>query len=358
MPEVPLRDRLIACALLPLSPARIRRLLETFDPLSSLSRAPVRLLQSLLSIDATQAQWIADPWRNDELRKRVEALRESAVTLADDAYPPLLARIADPPLALFYRGDLALAQKPLLAMVGSRRASPYAISVASHFARELALAGIGVVSGLAEGVDAASHRAALDACGDTIAVLGTGIDIIYPRSNRRLFRAIEQRGLVLTEFPAGTPPLPYNFPVRNRIISGLTLGTIIVEATGRSGSLITARTASEQNREVFAVPGSIFAPGSEGTNRLIQVGAKLVHDVADIFDELPQHLRPQPAATAELQSPLREVLEAFARDAATHVDTAAESLGRPVSTLSEALLQLELDGWLRSISGGRYVRVR
>jgi DNA processing protein len=355
MPDVPLRDRLIAYALLPLSPARIRLLVKTFEPLSTICNASPVMLRRLLSIHGADA---AEPWRNDELRSQVDALRDSAVTLADDDYPFLLRQLPDPPLALFYRGNLALAQKPALAMVGSRRASPYALSVAAQLARELVSAGMAVVSGLALGVDAAAHQATLDASGETIAILGTGIDIVYPRTHGRLFRNIEKHGLILTEFPPGTPPFRYNFPIRNRIISGITLGTVIIEASGKSGSLITARTALEQNREVFSVPGSIFSPGSEGTHRLIQVGAKLVHDTNDILSELPGKLKVPTAAPEQPDSPLREVLEAFQRERGTHIDTAAELLGLSVATLSEPILQLELGGWLRALPGGRYVRVR
>ena len=355
MLDVPLRDRLIAYALLPLSPPRIRLLLQAFEPLATICNASDALLRQLLSISASDP---IDPWRNDELRKQVDALRDSAVTLADDDYPPLLRQLVDPPLALFYRGNLALAQTPSVAMVGSRRASAYAISAATHLARELVSAGVTVVSGLARGVDAASHQAALDASGHTIAILGTGIDIVYPRSHRRLFQTIAERGLILTEFPPGTPPFRYNFPVRNRIISGITLGTVIVEATGRSGSLITARMAAEQNREVFAVPGPIFSPGSEGTHRLIQYGAKLVHETNDILDELPGGLRVPTTAPVEPDSPLREVLDAFRREQGTHIDAIAETLGRSVAALSEPVLQLELGGWLKALPGGRYVRVR
>jgi DNA processing protein len=217
-----------------------------------------------------------------------------------------------------------------------------------------------IVSGLAAGVDAAAHTAALDTGGATIAVLGTGIDIVYPRSNRALFRRIETEGLIVSEFPPGTPPRKLNFPIRNRVISGLSLGTVIVEATGRSGSLITARTAAEQGREVFAVPGSIFSAGTEGTHRLIQYGAKLVHDVADITAELQEleHLRMRKKKEDTPDSPLREVLDAFSREEGVNVDTAASTLGRSVSQIAESLLQLELAGWVKSLPGARYVRVK
>jgi DNA processing protein len=360
MTDLSLRDRLIAYALMPaMTPARFRLLLETFETLSEVCNASIRFLQGLLSMDAVPAEDIRAPLRNDDIRRQVEALRTTAVTLADDDYPPLLREIPDPPPALFFRGDRALAAKPSVAVVGSRRASPYALNAAAHLAAQLVSAGVAVVSGLARGVDAAAHQATLDAGGATIAILGTGIDVVYPRSHRRLFRAIEERGLILTEFPPGTPPLPPHFPIRNRVISGISLGTVIVEATSRSGSLITARMAAEQNREVFAVPGSIFSAGSEGTHRLIQYGAKLVHDANDILEELRGDFRlPDTAAPPAPESPLAEVLAVFRKEEATHIDAAAEKLSRPIASVSEAVLQLELGGWLRALPGARYVRVK
>jgi DNA processing protein len=359
MNDVPLRDRLIAMALFPfVTPARIRLLLEVFDPLSKIADAAPRMIRELLHVDDEQAAAVKDPLRSDSQRRRVEELRESTTTLADDDYPRLLREIIDPPLALFFRGNLALVRRPCVAMVGSRRASTYALNAAAELARQLATTGIAVVSGLARGIDGASHQAALDAGGATIAVLGTGIDVVYPKSHRKLFRAIEERGLILTEFPPGTPPLAPHFPIRNRVIAGLSLATVIVEATSRSGSLITARMAAEQGRDVLAVPGSIFAPGSEGTHRLIQYGAKLVHDANDILEELPGNLRVAAKEAEEPDSPLREVLAAFHREEPTHIDDAATALRKPVEALSEPLLQLELGGWLRAMPGGRYVRVR
>jgi DNA processing protein len=351
------RDLLIALALLPfLTPARIRLLLEFFDPICVACNASSSLLQGLLSLTPQQAENVRNPLTN-ETRDLVASLRADVVTLIDDDYPPLLREIIDPPLVLHLRGDRSLLAQPAIAIVGSRRASPYAVNVAQHLARGIAPSGLAIVSGLARGVDAAAHHAALDTNAKTIAVLGTGIDVVYPRSNARLFRAIAERGLIVTEFPPGTPPKPEHFPVRNRIISGLTQGTIIVEATRRSGSLITARMAAEQGREVFAVPGSIFSAGSEGTHRLIQYGAKLVHDVDDVFDELPEHLRPKKAeAPSEPDSPLREVLAILSREEGLHVDTLAGRLGRSASAVAESLLQLELDGWIRALPGARYVR--
>jgi len=350
------RDLLIAWSLLPfLSPNRTRLLLESFDPLSDAVRAPLAFLEGLLKIDRDQAEKIRHPLDDP----RIASLRATTITLFDDDYPPLLREIIDPPLALHVRGKRELLQRDAVAVVGSRRASPYAINAAKAIAEPLAReAQLVVVSGLARGVDAAAHEAALDASGATIAVLGTGIDIIYPKSHGKLFRRIESDGLIVTELAPGTPPLAANFPTRNRIISGLALGTVIVEATSRSGSLITARTAAEQGREVFAIPGSIFSRGSEGTHRLIQYGAKLVHDVNDVLDELPAHARVEREKPQVPDSPLREVLDALSRDEATHVETAAEKLGRSLPSISESLLQLELGGWVRALPGARYVRVK
>jgi DNA processing protein len=362
MNVAPVRDLLIALSLLPfLTPNRTRLLLEFFDPLSEVLTADPRLLEEILSVTPEQAAQVRNPLTN-QARARVEEWRDATVTLADDTYPALLRHIIDPPLALFYRGDLSLLTRPGLAIVGSRRASPYAINVAELLARQLSPPGLTIVSGLALGVDCASHTAALDCGGTTIAVLGTGIDVIYPRANRPLFRRIAEQGLIVTEFPPGAPPRPEHFPIRNRIISGLSHGTVIVEATSRSGSLITARMAAEQGREVFAVPGSIFSPGSEGTNRLIQYGAKLVHDAQDVLDELSREvlalLQPSPLETAPPESPLAEILAAFSRDEGAHIDAVAARLGRTPAAVAESLLELELGGWIRALPGARYVRVR
>ncbi len=351
------RDLLIAWSLLPfLTPNRTRLLREYFDPLGDACHAPIALLQGLLSVTPEQAAQVKDPLNVH--RSLVTSLRGSVITLLDPDYPRLLLEIIDPPLVLHIRGERPFLEGPCVAIVGSRHASPYGINAAKALTRQLASAGAVIVSGLARGIDAAAHEAALEAGGKTIAVLGTGIDTIYPRSNTRLARMILEKGCVVSEFAPATPPLPENFPIRNRVISGLSLGTVIVEATSRSGSLITARMAAEQGREVFAVPGSIFSAGSEGTHRLIQYGAKLVHDCDDILDELPGGLR----RVKELPPPepeeprLRELLHALSREEAVHVDALAARVGRATSEVAEALLQLELAGWVRALPGARYVR--
>lgn len=353
------RDLLIAWSCLPfLNPARTRLLLEYFVPVSVACNAASNVLAGLLNLSQAQAELVKNPL-NPEVRRIVDASRSTAVVLGDDEYPALLREIIDPPLVLHARGDRSLLAGAAIAVVGSRRASPYGANAASHIARQLVSAGLVIVSGLARGIDAAAHEAALEESGRTIAVLGTGIDIVYPRSNTKLFRRIENEGLIVSEFRPGTPPLAENFPMRNRVISGLSIGTVIVEATSRSGSLITARMAAEQGREVFAVPGSIFSKASEGTHRLIQYGAKLVHDADDVLDELPgEFKRRKTVAEEEPPSPLREVLGALTREDATHVDTLAARLSRPPSAVAQELLQLELGGWIRALPGARYVRVR
>jgi DNA processing protein len=357
------RDRMIAYALLPfLNPGRRRLLLEQFgDRLEFVSHGSTSFLAGLLRLSSDEAALVANPLHDPSLRNTVVAERQRVITLGDPDYPPLLREIADPPFALWTEGDRSLLPKTSIAIVGSRRASHYSVNVAGRLSADLAERGIAVVSGLARGIDAAAHSAALDAGGMTVAVLGTGIDVVYPRDNRRLFERVRTAGLLVTELPPGTAPLAQNFPFRNRIISGLSLGTVIVEASARSGSLITARLAAEQGREVFAVPGSVFAPGSVGPHRLIQYGAKLVHDIDDILDELPEGVRPPPILRVrrgvELSNPMQRVLAACSPDEATHLDTLAERLEQSGASLAETMLQLELDGLIRTVPGGGYVRV-
>jgi DNA processing protein len=356
MSDVAIRDRLLAYALLGyITPARARLLLDSGI---SHNASASFIRQGLRIDDPAREREVREPLTVERVQRGLAMYRDAALTLADDDYPELLRHLPDPPLALFYRGNTALLKKPAAAMVGSRRASAYGLNAARHLAGQLAIAGVTVISGLARGIDAASHEAALDAGGDTIAVLGTGIDVVYPRANKKLFRAIEERGLIVTEFAPAMPPLSANFPIRNRIISGLAMATVIVEATGRSGSLITARTAAEQGRNVCAVPGTIFAAGAEGTNRLIQYGAKLVHDVNDILEEVPGSPRLGSVPEIAPDSPLAEVLSVFTRDEATHIDAAAATLKTSVAAVSDAVLQLELGGWLQALPGSRWTRVR
>lgn len=305
---------------------------------------------------------------NDEGRAMAEAALAwaeqpgcSLLTLLDADYPPQLATIHGPPPLLFARGQRRLLANPMLAIVGSRQATPGGRDSARMFAQRLAEIGYTIVSGLASGIDAAAHTGALTAPASTIAVIGTGIDRIYPASNRALAHRLSEEGLILSEFPLGMKPLAGNFPRRNRIIAGLSAGCLVVEANVQSGSLITARLAAEAGREVLAVPGSILNPHARGCHRLIKDGATLVETVDDVLAELglpASSSRPAETAQAEEQiedtdSPL---LAAMGFDA-TDADTLTVRLGLTTGEVYAMLLELELEGRVASLPGGRFQRL-
>jgi DNA processing protein len=283
------------------------------------------------------------------------------LTLADEDYPPLLLATVDPPPVLFAVGRRELLRRPALAIVGSRSATQQGAANAEAFAQHLARAGLTIVSGLALGIDAAAHRGALKAIDDgadasTVAVLGTGVDVVYPASNRALFDAIRSRGLLLSEFALGTPGIAHNFPRRNRIISGLARGVLVVEAALRSGSLITARLAAEAGREVFALPGSIHSPTARGCHRLIKDGAKLVESAQDVLDELRIDVR-----AAERRAPRPAAHEALLQSLGfdpVDLDTLAARTGRDAGRLAAELLELELAQHIERLPGNRYQRLR
>jgi DNA processing protein len=286
----------------------------------------------------------------------------------DKAYPPLLNEIYDPPLILYCRGRIEVLDLSAVAIVGTRRPTFYGLQMAQGLAFDLAKRELAIISGLARGIDAAAHRGCLEAAGRTLAVLGCGIDVVYPREHRQLTQQIAETGLLLSEFPPGTSPVPQNFPVRNRIISGLGLGTVIVEASEYSGSLITARLAMEQNREVFAIPGNLTSPQSFGPNYLIKQGAKLVQVWRDIVEELPaevrhrilakEDLRPQQISELDLSTPEEsKILEMLAYDEATQFDKILQKSGMTVPHLSESLLNLEMRGCIRQVPGNLFIRV-
>jgi len=341
-----------------LTPARIRVLRELHENRNTDSAPSIAELATLLKISEQDAKLVKDPLQLPRVRALFELEQDRACTLVDESYPPRLREIHDPPLVLFTRGDRDLLRTPAVAMVGSRRASRYALEAAGHFARQLGQAGLTIVSGFAHGVDAAVHRAALDSALCTIGVLGTGIDVQYPRDHQQLRREIESSGLLISEFGPDTPPRPANFPVRNRVISGCCLATIVIEAGPRSGSLITARMALEQGREVFAIPGSVFSEGSEGPHRLIQSGAKLLHSVDDFFEEFPEMVKKEIAGPAAIdcEEPLRSLLEILSFDSGVHIDWIEQESGLRQPALAEAMLELELRGLIRAIPGARYVR--
>lgn len=290
-----------------------------------------------------------------------KAVGAQLIALDDERYPPLLRAIHDPPALLYVRGDTAVLQQPQLAVVGSRRASPAGLRVAQLLSGQLTRAGLSICSGLALGVDGAAHQGALAAGGKSLAVMATGIDRLYPHRHRSLAAGIEQAGCLVTEFPPGTPPRRQNFPQRNRIISGLSLGVLVVEAALPSGSLITARTALEQGREVFALPWSALHRGGEGCLRLIRDGAKMVQTIDDVLEELgPLYALQQelfaPAPTATGGRPeVSPVLELIGFESVT-LDQLAQSCPLPVAQIFAELSVLELNGQIERCAGG-YIRI-
>ena len=282
---------------------------------------------------------------------------QTILTLGDDDYPPALLEIADPPTVLYVRGNPALLRRRGIAVVGSRNATPQGIQNAESFARHLAGRGQCIISGLALGIDAAAHRGALAADGETVAVIGTGADRIYPARNKELALAIAARGVIVSEFPLGTPAVAHNFPRRNRIISGLARGVLVVEAAPESGSLITARLAAEQGREVFAIPGSIHSPVARGCHLLIKQGARLVESAHDILDELVDFddTPPPPAPPDSSDEP--PLLAVLGHDPCA-LDDLVERSGQSADQLLPELLSLELAGRIATLPGNRYQRLR
>jgi DNA processing protein len=340
-----------------IGPARIERLLQTFGSLSVAWSAPAEDLRAALESRSLSALLAArgriDPAGELE---RLSRLGIRAVHPGHPSYPRLLAEISGRPSLLYVRGELAPADNTSVAIVGTRRATPYGRQAAERIATELAQAGVTVVSGLARGVDAAAHRAALEAGGRTIAVLGSGLDVIYPAEHGRLAEQILGSGAILSEFPPGTKPDAQNFPARNRIVSGMTLGTLIIEAPARSGALITASFAGDQGREVFVIPGSIFAQTAEGTNALLRDGARLVRDGADILEDLGLG-GGDPVVTQTqllLGEDERRLFEAVGKEA-RHIDELAEDAGLPAGAASALMLTLELKGLVRNHGAQYYV---
>jgi len=294
------------------------------------------------------------------------------LTLADADYPPSLLEIPDPPLLLYANGKPALLNAQGIGVVGSRNATEQGVRNAAQFSEALSHAGLMIASGLAAGIDAAAHRGALAGAGSTVAVIGTGIDIVYPARNRDLAHAIAQDGCIVSEYPLGMPAIASNFPRRNRIISGLSCGVLVIEAAAQSGSLITARMSAEQGREVFAIPGSIHSPLSKGCHQLIKQGAKLVESAADILEELrlsgspfspqfelpasPVPLLPQGKQAPAAGDAVSGLLSWVAYDP-VHADTIAFRSGLDAASLNAELLELELAGHIESLPGGMYRRL-
>ena len=296
------------------------------------------------------------------------------ISYENPSYPPLLRQIADPPLILYVKGNVQALSGHCLAIVGSRRASAYGLQAARRLARDLAERNLMIVSGLARGIDSAAHHGALEGKGKTIAVQGRGMDKVYPSENKKLAEKIAESGAVISEFPLGTGPTPENFPIRNRVISGLSLGVMVVEASEYSGSLITARLAAEHNREVFGVPGNITAAQSFGPNLLIKQGAKLIAEWMDVVEEFPQEIRMQLLPSGEasddgqrvsdsgrlfeesLTPEQKKVFEALRVDEALFVDAILGLVALPQAQVMQVLLELEMNGLVRQLPGKNFIR--
>lgn len=334
------------------------------DPTEALS-ASTAALAEIQGLD----QSVIDGLRNfsawDEAEKEIIRAEKAAVKIVpftDSNYPERLRMISDPPPLLYLKGEILREDEKAVAVVGSRSTSDYGRRVARDLCRGLASLGFTVVSGMARGIDGTAHETALNAGGRTLAVLGSGVDRVYPAEHDKLYQRISENGAVISEFPMGTRPLAFNFPARNRLISGLSLGVVVVEATEKSGSLITAALALEQGREVFAVPGEVGASRSRGAHRLIRQGAKLVETVDDIIEEIAPQLvarggkaqsAPKPSLPQNLGDESQKIFGLF-QERALQIDEVIESSGYSPSRVLEILLELELDGYIKQLPGKKY----
>lgn len=348
---------------------RLKRLLDLFETPRHLLDADEPALAEAGGLRPEAAARLAQARHQsarlaDEL-ERAEQERIRILLWGDADYPPILETIADPPLALYVKGNATVLSAPSAAVVGTRRASLYGLRCAEQLAYDLADRGFCIASGLAKGIDAAAHRGALKARGNTVAVLGSGLCRVYPSENRKLAEEIAARGAVISEFPLAAEPEPYHFPRRNRIISGLSRVVIVVEASDRSGAILTADYGLDQGREIFAVPGPIDSPNSSGTHRLIKEGARLLTGVEDVLyalnvpDPANKSASSSEAAAASpeaLSATERKVLAAIAKDEATDIDTLAARTEFSIAVLAAPLLRLEMKRLIRQLPGRCFVR--
>lgn len=343
--------------------ARIRMLLNEFGNADKVCSSSIRRLTALRGIDRELAKQIGKGYNHKVVDLQHNWLKREGtgiLTLWDEHYPPMLKASPDAPLFLFYRGSIPEQWPPILGIVGTRRPTGYGRKTAVKFTEELVKRNICIASGFARGIDTIAHQTCVDQGGKTIAVLGCGLDCIYPRENKQLFETLLQSHLVLSEYLFGTGPDAMNFPKRNRIISGLSRGVIIIEAGKKSGTLITANYALEQNREVFAVPGNIDSPVSFGTNELIQQGAKLILSIGDIFDELPT----LPGKEVMIERPLPENLDEREKllllllgNHQLHIDHLVKELNEAPASILSRLLKLELRNLVRQKPGKIFMRI-
>ena len=359
-----------------LGPTRIKKLIEHFGTAERVFHASLTELEAT-GMRAVSAQSLATG-KSLELAQQecVKAAEAGAkiISLSDPEYPSRLKEIYDPPVILFVKGNVEVLAQPGIAMVGTRHPTPYGSGMAERLSTDLAARGLVIISGMARGIDTASHRGAIAAKGKTVAVLGTGIDVMYPKENTRLAEQIVALGgALISEFPVGTFPAPQNFPIRNRIISGMSAGVLVVEAAEYSGTRITSRCALEQNRDVYAVPGNVTNKNSWGPNTLIKQGAKLVATWEDVWEELPadvqaalssaQNESPEPETASlfpdEVASPHeKKILRLLKADESTHIDQLVELLENEMSSseIFAALFELELNGKIRQMPGKNFVK--
>jgi len=339
---------------------KIYQLLEHLGSAEDVLFTPLEKLSNIPKIDRELINSIRERLPGEDLTREYRLIKKLGVKLipcTDPLYPLNLSHIYDPPFLLYVRGSLKKEDERAVAVVGTRRATGYGKIAARRLARELAREGITVVSGMARGIDTAAHEGALDEGGRTIAVLGCGIDLVYPPENKSLMEEIIKKGAVISEFPLGTRPFAHNFPRRNRIISGLSKGVLVVEAPLKSGALITTDYALEQGREVFAVPGTITSPYSKGTNRLIKEGAKIVEDVSDILEELNLVSAGEDKPKIDLQLSFEEksVLDYLSSEP-VHIDEVVKKTQLPVARVGDILMRLQLKGMVRELPGKLFIR--
>jgi DNA processing protein len=367
----------LALSLTPgLGPTRVRKLVEHFGSAERVFQASLTELEAT-GMPAVSAQSLATG-KSFELAQqecaKAAGCGAKIVALDDPAYPSRLKEIYDPPVVLFVRGSVEVLSNPGIAMVGTRHPTPYGLGMAERLSKDLAARGLVIISGLARGVDTASHRGAVEVGGKTVAVFGTGIDVMYPKENSRLAdQILSLGGALISEFPIGTFAAPQNFPIRNRIISGMSAGVLVVEAAEYSGTRITARCALEQNRDVYAVPGNVTNKGSWGPNTLIKQGAKLVATWEDVWEELPTDIQ-DTLTTSRDESSIpetaslfpdddtspheRKIMRLLKQDESTHIDELVERLEHELSSseIFSALFELELNGKIRQLPGKNFVK--
>ena len=380
----------------------LQSLIKVFGSAENALRATPEELRKIERLPSAVCERLIRKQVGAPLARELELIDEygcQIVTLYDPGYPPLLKEIDTPPALLYVRGELTPEDALSISIVGSRQAKDYGRKVSYRLSYQLAQRGVTVISGFAKGIDTCAHRGALDAGGRTIAVMGSGLSLIYPAENRELAEKIAESGALISEFPMGMKPMADNFPRRNRIISGLTLGTVVVEASNRSGALITARLAGEQGREVFAVPGEIFSEHSTGTHKLIDSGAKLINTVDDLFEALPRHAlnqsfipsppplpedtetelphepsvaKREPESVSSQAPPEKEdaapviplpqltpdektVFDAI-KVPSSHIDTIVRATQLPIGQVSSVLLMLELKGIVQQLPGKQFAQ--